>query len=611
MTTIANDTPTDEVSTVAADAANETVENATEAAHEAAEINADAVAAVEAELAGVDEQATAALDDATDALADTEAEAAAANAVPTDLFAAAAAAPAVSDADATVAFPAATEASPVDLATAEAVEADTPKKRGKRGLIWGLAGGVAVLGGAAAVAGLTLVAPNTTIAGIPVGLKMPGQAAAAVEEQMKNVVLTVETPTGSFEVSGADLGATFDAKALADQVHDGSPLWNFGSWSGKNYTVPVTVDPTKLEASAVAAQPESFTAATDASVAYNAETGKYVVTPSAPGTGIDMAAAASAVSAALASGETNAKFQANAVTIEPQIADATATDTVNKLNAALTDAGFYVGDEKIMPVDAKTISSMLTVEPTTDGTGFQVTANADALKPIIDGIPAKVNRPAQDGFQIVDSGGASLRVEREALDGREVGDLSKAADEFAAALEGIGSGAGAGGPIKVEIPAKVTPATMVNELRQIHVDLSQQRLYQMVNGEVSDSWPISSGTSATPTHTGDYRIEWKLESQTMVGNETDAYGNPLYELPDGSRTTDPNAPGAKAVMYRTENVQWPMYHNTWASEAFHGVYWHDNFGTPMSHGCIGMPNWRAEELWQWTPYGTEVSIYYS
>jgi hypothetical protein len=34
--------------------------------------------------------------------------------------------------------------------------------------------------------------------------------------------------------------------------------------------------------------------------------------------------------------------------------------------------------------------------------------------------------------------------------------------------------------------------------------------------------------------------------------------------------------------------------------AFHGTYWHDNFGFPMSHGCINMRNEDALQLFRWT-----------
>jgi hypothetical protein len=42
-----------------------------------------------------------------------------------------------------------------------------------------------------------------------------------------------------------------------------------------------------------------------------------------------------------------------------------------------------------------------------------------------------------------------------------------------------------------------------------------------------------------------------------------------------------------------------MYFN--GDEAFHGVYWHNNFGTPQSHGCVGMPNYRAKQIYDWSP----------
>jgi len=33
--------------------------------------------------------------------------------------------------------------------------------------------------------------------------------------------------------------------------------------------------------------------------------------------------------------------------------------------------------------------------------------------------------------------------------------------------------------------------------------------------------------------------------------------------------------------------------------AFHGTYWHTNFGTRMSHGCINMRNDEAKWLFRW------------
>ena len=49
-----------------------------------------------------------------------------------------------------------------------------------------------------------------------------------------------------------------------------------------------------------------------------------------------------------------------------------------------------------------------------------------------------------------------------------------------------------------------------------------------------------------------------------------------------------------------------MYFN--GDEAFHGVYWH-NTSAPESHGCVGMPEWRAKQIYDWSPCGIDVWIH--
>jgi len=55
------------------------------------------------------------------------------------------------------------------------------------------------------------------------------------------------------------------------------------------------------------------------------------------------------------------------------------------------------------------------------------------------------------------------------------------------------------------------------------------------------------------------------------------------------------------------DVPWVMYfHNS--GNAIHGAYWHNNFGAPMSHGCVNLPLDVAEFLFGWAPEGTPVTI---
>ena len=113
--------------------------------------------------------------------------------------------------------------------------------------------------------------------------------------------------------------------------------------------------------------------------------------------------------------------------------------------------------------------------------------------------------------------------------------------------------------------------------KRIVVDLSDQTLTAWHGESVALYTNISSGTWATPTITGYYKIDRKYSSQHMSG--------PGYSIP---------------------NVPWVMYF--WQGYAFHGAYWHTNFGSPMSHGCIHLRPGEAEWLYSWASAGTDVFV---
>ena len=51
--------------------------------------------------------------------------------------------------------------------------------------------------------------------------------------------------------------------------------------------------------------------------------------------------------------------------------------------------------------------------------------------------------------------------------------------------------------------------------------------------------------------------------------------------------------------YDLPGVPWVSYF-TEPGIAFHGAYWHNRFGTPMSHGCINMRPDAAKWIYRWT-----------
>jgi lipoprotein-anchoring transpeptidase ErfK/SrfK len=123
----------------------------------------------------------------------------------------------------------------------------------------------------------------------------------------------------------------------------------------------------------------------------------------------------------------------------------------------------------------------------------------------------------------------------------------------------------------------------VGDERWIEVNLSQQRLYGWEGGNQVYNFLISSGRWA-PTPTGEYRVWTKLKSTTMKG---------------GSK--------ALGTYYYLPNVPCTMYF--YKGYGIHGAYWHNNFGHPMSHGCVNMRPNESCELFNWASVGTRVVIH--
>jgi lipoprotein-anchoring transpeptidase ErfK/SrfK len=113
----------------------------------------------------------------------------------------------------------------------------------------------------------------------------------------------------------------------------------------------------------------------------------------------------------------------------------------------------------------------------------------------------------------------------------------------------------------------------------IDVDLTQQMVYAYSGNTVVNSFLVSTGTWQYPTVTGQYPVYVKLRYTDMSG--------PDYYLP---------------------NVPYTMYF--YQSYGLHGTYWHHNFGTPMSHGCVNLSIPDAEWLYNFSSVGTLVNIHY-
>nr|WP_241739925.1 MULTISPECIES: L,D-transpeptidase [Microbacterium] len=447
---------------------------------------------------------------------------------------------------------------------------ESAAKKRRLGLWIGIPAGLAVVG---LVAGsLVLIAPGTAVAGAPVGFQTAGSATDSIQNRLAETTITFGE--GGPTLTGAELGASVDASALAAQAYDERPMWNVSQWFGDPVTADVSIDAEVATAALRAASPGLFTDPVAATIAFDGKA--YVATPAEAGVGVDILAIQSALNDAFAAGETSLTLTPTASVIESTTTTANAEGTASALNAMLAKVGFYVGDERVVPIAAATAVEWLTVEADDSGQ-FTIAADAAKIQPFVDALGDKVDQEPVNGSVIVNSAGKVLATPVAGQDGRVLGDTDGVANAFADQL--------ASGDPAYQLPVEVTPHSMAESVRLLEVDLSEQRLYVKENGAVTDSWAISSGLDISPTIQGRYAINWHVRSQTMTASDPD---NPYWN-------------------YEVENVEWVMYFN--GDQAFHGIYWHNNFGNQMSHGCVGMPNYRAQQIYNWAPDGVEVWIH--
>jgi lipoprotein-anchoring transpeptidase ErfK/SrfK len=123
------------------------------------------------------------------------------------------------------------------------------------------------------------------------------------------------------------------------------------------------------------------------------------------------------------------------------------------------------------------------------------------------------------------------------------------------------------------------PSDVNEKGRWVDVDLTHQTAYAYEGSRIVRSFLVSTGTWQYPTVTGQFHIYVKYRYADMRG--------PDYYLPD-----------VPYVMYFYDGY------------GLHGTYWHNNFGHPMSHGCVNFSIPDAGWLYGFASVGTLVNIHY-
>lgn len=132
-------------------------------------------------------------------------------------------------------------------------------------------------------------------------------------------------------------------------------------------------------------------------------------------------------------------------------------------------------------------------------------------------------------------------------------------------------------PEQVNLPG--LPAGVGENDRWIDVNLSEQKVYAYEGYNHIETFTVSTGTWQYPTVTGTFNVYVMYRYADMSG--------PGYYLP---------------------NVPYVMYF--YEGYGLHGTYWHNNFGTPMSHGCVNLRTEEAGWLFDFSYVGIVVNVHY-
>lgn len=117
-----------------------------------------------------------------------------------------------------------------------------------------------------------------------------------------------------------------------------------------------------------------------------------------------------------------------------------------------------------------------------------------------------------------------------------------------------------------------------DDQKRIVVDLTTQMVTAFEGENMVFSQRCASGVRGTETPKGEFRTYHKGPSVHMT-NEGDAVEEDhIYSLP---------------------GVPWCAFF-TGAGNAFHGAYWHNDYGQPRSHGCVNLPSEAAKFLYRWS-----------
>ena len=425
--------------------------------------------------------------------------------------------------------------------------------------------------------------PNVSVGGTSVG--------NMTSEEIRQAIIQLPTPNVTF-VDEADrqtvplskLGVTVDVDTTLRDVlrarRRGDWLTNVMLWQTKEVPLVFTNDPGKLKLYLQTHYPSIFVDPKDASLVYNADDNHFKIKPGTDGRGVNLRSFESSLPE-LALHPHDLSLWVEPGPVAPLITEAGMKQAQKAANKRVRlDIRFMLDNKEVYKAGKDAIANWIHVIPdVVKGTAHIEFDQAKIKQYITDVVSPSIAAAPIDRKVVIDKQSGAKNVISPGKDGHAIKDADEVANNI---LHAVTKGQAIDQPITVST-AHYKTVTMKGYGKWIEVDLTNQTTTLYLGDKPIETYLISSGRAQTPTEVGEFAVYRKYPVKTMTGTILGEY-------------------------YYVPNIKWVSFFD--GGEAFHGTYWHHNFGHPMSHGCINMTEAAAKVLYDFAPIGTKVIVHY-
>lgn len=430
-----------------------------------------------------------------------------------------------------------------------------------------------------------VIYPGVKVLGVNLGGNTKREAALILDQKLSNLSVTIKSDKEELKPKLGDLGFSYNIKEVVAQAYiqgrNGDIFSNiktqFLTLVRKNNSIDLSynLDQQKFEKYLSSLSSKFDITFKNASLVV--ENGEIKVTPASSGQKVNITSVKNSILNSLnslSSTRVNLVIEkVNPTIIETDTSEARAI-AENWLNKEIV----LKKDDRVFRPGPTEIGSWLTFPEITDQGAkpkLGVDVSADKIYGFVNWVASEVNIPAVDKVVYIENEKES--VTQEGKSGLAV-DVNNVVTQ-------VKNSFGSSQSFVMDLPMyNIDPKLVVNRAivydwaKYIDVNLSTQTLVAFENKNQVFSTLVSTGLTG-PTPVGTFPIYSKNESVLMAGAD--------YYLP---------------------NVQWVSWFT--GPYSIHGTYWHNNFGHPMSHGCVNLPNDAAYWVYMWAPVGTPVVIHW-